>query len=119
MSDASDDSLKSPDGSRDSSPSFADEDFKSSRNASEIAGETTEVVGANTGRFPRVPAPEPRKQQTTSRAALMVGAGILLSRIIGLVRQRVFGHYLGLGDAAGAFAAAFRIPNFLQNIFGE
>jgi putative peptidoglycan lipid II flippase len=49
----------------------------------------------------------------------MVGAGILLSRIIGVVRQRVFAHYLGISDAAGAFNAAFRIPNFLQNVFGE
>lgn len=37
----------------------------------------------------------------------------------GLVRQRVLAHYLGLTDAADAFAAAFRIPNFLQNLFGE
>ena len=49
----------------------------------------------------------------------MVGAGILISRIIGVVRQRVFAHYLGTSDAAGAFSAAFRIPNFLQNVFGE
>jgi putative peptidoglycan lipid II flippase len=27
--------------------------------------------------------------------------------------------YLGTSDAAGAFSAAFRIPNFLQNVFGE
>jgi putative peptidoglycan lipid II flippase len=31
----------------------------------------------------------------------------------------VLAHYLGLTDAADAFAAAFRIPNFLQNLFGE
>ena len=38
----------------------------------------------------------------------------------GLVRQRVFAHYFGLeSDAADAFSAAFRIPNFLQNLFGE
>ena len=49
----------------------------------------------------------------------MVGAGILLSRIIGLVRNRVFAHYFGTSDAADAFNAAFRIPNFLQNLFGE
>ena len=29
------------------------------------------------------------------------------------------GHFLGVGDAADAFAAAFRIPNLLQNLFGE
>lgn len=49
----------------------------------------------------------------------MVATGILLSRILGLVRQRVFGHFLGTSDAADAFAAAFRIPNLLQNLFGE
>lgn len=52
-------------------------------------------------------------------AAPLVALGILLSRIAGLVRQRVLAHYLGLTDAADAFAAAFRIPNFLQNLFGE
>ena len=50
----------------------------------------------------------------------MVATGILLSRITGLVRQRVFSHYFCLrNDAADAFTAAFRIPNFLQNLFGE
>jgi putative peptidoglycan lipid II flippase len=48
-----------------------------------------------------------------------VAAGILLSRLAGLVRQRVFGRYLGLSEAADAFTAALRIPNFLQNLFGE
>jgi putative peptidoglycan lipid II flippase len=50
---------------------------------------------------------------------MLVAAGILLSRLSGLVRQRVFAHYLGLGDAADALAAAFRIPNLLQNLLGE
>jgi putative peptidoglycan lipid II flippase len=49
----------------------------------------------------------------------MVAAGILLSRVLGLVRQRAFAHYLGNSDAADAFTAAFRIPNVLQNLFGE
>src|SRR3954451_17011050 len=51
--------------------------------------------------------------------AFWVAAGILLSRLAGLVRERVFAHYLGNSDAAGAFKAALRIPNFLQNLFGE
>jgi putative peptidoglycan lipid II flippase len=49
----------------------------------------------------------------------MVASGIFLSRIAGLVRDRVFAHYFGNSDAADAFRAAFRIPNFLQNLFGE
>ena len=52
-------------------------------------------------------------------ASLLVATGILLSRIAGLVRQRVFAHYFGQSAAADAFNAAFRIPNFLQNLFGE
>ncbi|MGA2213226.1 MAG: murein biosynthesis integral membrane protein MurJ [Bryobacteraceae bacterium] len=62
----------------------------------------------------------PRKRESTGRLAFLVAAGILLSRIIGLVRLRVFSHYFGLrSDSADAFNAAFRIPNFLQNLFGE
>src|SRR5437588_3380432 len=51
--------------------------------------------------------------------AVLVAAGILLSRLSGLVRQKIFAHYLGNSDAAGVFSAAYRIPNFLQNLFGE
>ena len=52
--------------------------------------------------------------------AFFVALGILASRLAGLVRLRVFAHYFGLrSDAADAFNAAFRIPNFLQNLFGE
>src|SRR6184192_105950 len=51
--------------------------------------------------------------------ALLVAAGILLSRIAGLVRVRVFAHYLGNSAAAGAYKAGLKIPNFLQNLFGE
>src|SRR5262245_2263795 len=50
----------------------------------------------------------------------MVAAGILASRVAGLVRQRVIAHFFGQSTyAADAFFAAFRIPNFLQNLFGE
>src|SRR5579862_6146119 len=58
--------------------------------------------------------------QKPRRGAVFVAAGILLSRLAGLVRLQVFAHYFGLeSDAADAFNAAFRIPNFLQNLFGE
>ena len=86
-------------------------------NASEAAGETIATVGESTGRFPR--PVDTGGGESTGKHAFLVGAGILISRIIGVIRQRVFAHYLGLSDAAGAFNAAFRIPNFLQNVFGE
>jgi putative peptidoglycan lipid II flippase len=53
-------------------------------------------------------------------AATSVGAGILISRLAGLVRVALFAKYFGQQtDAADAFNAAFRIPNLLQNLFGE
>jgi putative peptidoglycan lipid II flippase len=62
----------------------------------------------------------PLAQQKRSRgASAFVALGILLSRVSGLVRERIFAHYLGNSLAAGAFKAALRIPNFLQNLFGE
>lgn len=55
----------------------------------------------------------------TKRSSFLVASGIFLSRIAGLIRDRVFAHYFGNSDAADAFKAAFRIPNALQNMFGE
>ncbi|MFL5479715.1 MAG: murein biosynthesis integral membrane protein MurJ [Gemmatimonadaceae bacterium] len=52
-------------------------------------------------------------------AAFLVASGILLSRVAGLIRQTMMARYLGAGMAADAFNAAFRIPNLLQNLFGE
>ena len=63
--------------------------------------------------------PNVKNRESTSRHAFLVAAGILISRIVGLVRQRVFNGYFGLTDTADAFASALRIPNFLQNLFGE
>lgn len=51
--------------------------------------------------------------------AVAVAAGILTSRVFGLVRLRVVSHFLGVGAAADALSAALRIPNVLQNLLGE
>jgi putative peptidoglycan lipid II flippase len=61
-----------------------------------------------------LPPPAP-----SGRWALLVGAGILLSRLAGLLRERVVAHYFGNSSVADALRAAFRIPNLLQNLFGE
>ena len=63
--------------------------------------------------------PPPANPESGGRFALLVATGIFLSRIAGLVRQRVFAFYFGNSAAADAFSAAFRIPNLLQNLFGE
>lgn len=53
--------------------------------------------------------------------AALIAAGILLSRVLGLVRESLKARYLGAtgGIAADAFHAAFKIPNLLQALFGE
>ncbi len=52
-------------------------------------------------------------------AAFLVAAGILFSRLFGLVRWRVFAHFFGNSWQSAAYRAATRIPNVLQNLFGE
>jgi putative peptidoglycan lipid II flippase len=63
----------------------------------------------------RTPTTTPR----TGKAAALVAAGILLSRFSGFIRVWVFNRYFGLSDEADAFTQAFKIPNLLQNLFGE
>jgi|SRR5579872_609323 len=58
-------------------------------------------------------------RHSIGRSAFLVAAGIFLTRISGLVRDRVFAHFFGISATADAFRAALRIPNFLQNLFGE
>src|SRR5207302_8308404 len=127
MNDDQDSESQAPDSESqgDASNAFAPEPtedtkaFNISRNASEAAGETIAVVGESTGRFPRTGSVESGEREGTGKHAFMVGAGILISRVVGVVRQRVFAYYFGNSLAADAFTAAFRIPNFLQNVFGE
>jgi len=54
-----------------------------------------------------------------ARAAGPVSALILLSRLLGLVREQVFAALLGAGLHADAFQIAFRIPNLLRDMFAE
>ena len=108
-----------PFGAADRRAKSKEKDPGSNQDASLIAGETLQQVGASsTGEFSGVDS-QARAAAATGRHAFLVGAGILISRIVGLVRQRIFAHYFGRSGAADAFNAAFRIPNFLQNVFGE
>src|ERR1700682_1423784 len=87
--------------------------------ASSIAGETIEQVGDAGIESAVGETSRPKAERSSGRSAFLVGAGILISRLVGLVRQRVFAHYFGTSAAGDAFSAAFRIPNLLQNVFGE
>ncbi len=60
------------------------------------------------------PEPKPNKS-----SAPTVAAGILASRLLGLVRESVALRYFGVGAHTDVLQAAFRFPNVLQNLLGE
>jgi len=64
---------------------------------------------------------EPVKESGPSflKAAGMISALTLGSRVLGLVREQVFAAFLGAGSYADAFQVAFRIPNLLRDLFAE
>lgn len=68
---------------------------------------------------PPPPASGPPKQGSALRSTLLVSAGTLASRLLGLVREQLFAALLGAGFFADAFVAAFRIPNLLRDLFAE
>src|SRR5580704_18134101 len=51
--------------------------------------------------------------------AKLIGLLTLASRIMGLGREIVAGHYMGTGLVASAFTVAFTIPNLFRKLFGE
>jgi putative peptidoglycan lipid II flippase len=73
------------------------------------------------GDVPEVEAPDANRRERAreTRAAAVVAVAILLSRLAGLVRQRVTAHFFGTGLVADVIAAAFRIGNLAQNLLGE
>jgi putative peptidoglycan lipid II flippase len=61
-----------------------------------------------------------RREGAGGRHAARVAAGILVTRVLGYVRERVFAYYFGNATvAADAFRAALRIPNAIRNLLGE
>ncbi|MDY7032941.1 MAG: murein biosynthesis integral membrane protein MurJ [Thermodesulfobacteriota bacterium] len=60
--------------------------------------------------------PENRK---IAKAAGVVGASTLFSRILGFIRDVVIANYFGATLSADAFFVAFRIPNLLRRLFAE
>jgi putative peptidoglycan lipid II flippase len=54
-----------------------------------------------------------------ARAAGLVSAMTLVSRILGLVREMAFASLIGAGYHSDAFRIAFRIPNLLRDLFAE
>ncbi len=59
------------------------------------------------------------KPPRLARAAGLIGAATMLSRILGLAREQLFAALLGATAMADAFNVAFRIPNLLRDLFAE
>src|SRR5688572_9714756 len=53
------------------------------------------------------------------RAAGVISALTMFSRVLGLIREQVFAALLGAGFYADAFQVAFRIPNLMRDLFAE
>lgn len=56
------------------------------------------------------------ESKSVTGAALLISAASLLSRVIGLARDRVFAHYFGVGPVMDAYYAAFKFPDLVYNL---
>jgi putative peptidoglycan lipid II flippase len=61
----------------------------------------------------------PNRTKNSKRSALVVGAAVMGSRLMGVIREQVFAFMFGASMYADAFIAAFRIPNLLRDLFAE
>ncbi|MEB2285517.1 MAG: murein biosynthesis integral membrane protein MurJ [Polyangiaceae bacterium UTPRO1] len=59
------------------------------------------------------------EKRQIARAAGLVGALTVVSRVTGLVRDIVVGYLFGAGTGADAFFVAYRIPNLLRRLVAE
>ena len=48
-----------------------------------------------------------------------MGVATLLSRVLGLVREQVYAHFMGDTAVASAFKLAFQVPNLFRRLLGE
>jgi putative peptidoglycan lipid II flippase len=65
------------------------------------------------------PPPAPPAAPASTRGSALIAAGILSSRVSGLVREAVFTSFFSLSDHADIWRVAQKLPNFLQNLLGE
>ena len=60
-----------------------------------------------------------QQHQNVTRAAGIVSIAVMMSRVLGLARETAIGYYFPSKTLADPFYLAFRIPNFLRDMFGE
>ena len=59
------------------------------------------------------------QNQSVTRAAGIVSIAVMGSRLLGLAREAAIAYYFRSRFSGDAFYLAFRIPNFLRDLFGE
>ena len=59
------------------------------------------------------------QNQSVTRAAGIVSIAVMGSRLLGLAREAAIAYYFRSNLSGDAFYLAFRIPNFLRDLFGE
>jgi len=63
--------------------------------------------------------PTEQQHQNVTRAVGIVSIAVMVSRLLGLARETAIGYYFPSKTSADPFYLAFRIPNFLRDMFGE
>ncbi len=56
------------------------------------------------------------ESKTITGAAIIIAGATLVSRIIGLIRDRIFAHYFGAGNVMDAYYTAFKIPDLVYSL---
>jgi putative peptidoglycan lipid II flippase len=86
-------------------------------------GETVPDISASEGGQPAPPVAGPAgigdEKARISRAARVVAAMTMASRVAGLVRDAAISAVFGTGAGADAFFVAFRIPNLMRRVVAE
>ena len=60
-----------------------------------------------------------RPKPSIAKSAGIVGAAVMISRILGLLREKAIAYYFAAGIGGVVILAAFRIPNLLRDLFAE
>ena len=53
---------------------------------------------------------------SVASAAFVIAAAGILSRVLGLVRDRILASHFGAGDTLDVYYAAFRVPDLIYNL---
>jgi len=56
------------------------------------------------------------QSKTITGAAIIIASATFISRLVGLLRDRIFAHYYGAGEIMDAYYAGFKIPDLIYSL---